>query len=328
MNLLTVSHGSYPRIGDSPEQQILRRTMSECDRGSKSERDVRAAEDQMTELALCEQIEAGLDVVTDGLIRWNDPISHLAGELSGVRLDGLLRFFDTNFYFRQPVVYFSPQRPEPLIIDEFKFARSKSSRPVKVVLTGPYTLARHSLTESDGTGRFEILLSGYTEALAAEIAALSAEGAAQIQVDEPSLLLYPEDFSLVAESIRKLASQKGKARLWLAVYFGDPAPLYEKLQTLPADMLGLDFTYNPKLIDVAAAGSSKGLCLGLLDGRNTKLEDAAIVARALERILKASPEKSAYLSTSCGLEYLPRDRAYSKLKHLALIKTMFEGREA
>ena len=150
MNLLTSNHGSYPRIGDSPEQQILRRAIFECDRGGKSEMDVRAAEDHMTELALREQVEAGLDVVTDGLIRWNDPISHLAGKLSGVRMDGLLRFFDTNFYFRQPVVTSSLSCSQPLIVDEFKFASSKSSRPVKAVLTGPYTLARHSLIENDG----------------------------------------------------------------------------------------------------------------------------------------------------------------------------------
>ncbi|HEX5482055.1 MAG TPA: hypothetical protein VFZ08_05460 [Terriglobia bacterium] len=328
MNLLTASHGSYPRIGEPPEQQILRRTITECDRGGKSERDVRAAEDEMTELALREQAEAGIDVVSDGLIRWNDPISHLAGKLSGVRLNGLLRFFDTNFYFRQPVVGSPPQRTGPLILDEFKFARNGSARPVKPVLTGPYTLARHSLNEKSGPGKFEKLLMDYTEALSGEIAQLAAAGARFIQVDEPSLLSCLDGFSLVAETLRKLASQKGKAELWLTVYFGDAVPIYEKLQTLPVDVLGLDFSYNSKLIDMAAAGSAKTLCLGLLDGRNTKLEDVAIVAETIGRMLKTTRGASAYLSTSCGLEYLPRDRAFSKLKHLARIKAIVEGSEA
>lgn len=328
MNLLTASHGSYPRIGDTLELQLLRRTITEHDRGGKSEQDVRSAEDEITVMALREQAEAGVDVVTDGLIRWNDPVSHLAGKLSGVRLNGLLRFFDTNFYFRQPVVDFSPERIEPLIVDEFKFARNGSARPVKAVITGPYTLARHTLDEIDGTRKLEHLLIDYTEALGAEIAQLAEAGAAFIQVDEPSLLSHPDDFLLVAEVMRRFASQKGKAQIWLSVYFGDPGPIYEKLQTLPIDVLGLDFSYNSKLADVAAAGSSMPLCLGLLDGRNTKLEDAASIARTIEGILKKARGESTYLSTSCGLEYLPRDRAYAKLKRLALIKAMVKGSEA
>ena len=325
MPLFAANHGSYPRIGDQPEHQVLRRTIAQRDRGEKGEADVQAAEDRMTELALRDQLEAGVDVVTDGLIRWNDPVSHLAGKLSGVRVNGLLRFFDTNFYFRQPLVYSSISRTQPLIIDEFKFAQTKSSRPVKPVLTGPYTLARHSLIENSATRRLENLLSDYAEALGAEIAALAAEGAALIQVDEPSLLAYPEDLSLVAESVHKLAAQKGAAQLILSVYFGNPTALYERLQTLAVDALALDFTYNPKLIDMLAVGSSKMLFAGLLDGRNTRLEDASTLARTVEKVMKASRNQTAYLTPSCGLEYLPRDRACLKLKLAVTVKKMIEG---
>lgn len=104
MELLTLNHGSYPRIGSTPEEQILRRTLAQRDRGEKRDADIHAAEDHMVLLALEEQQAAGTDVLTDGLVRWNDPISHLAGRLEGTRIDGLLRYFDTNFYFRQPVV--------------------------------------------------------------------------------------------------------------------------------------------------------------------------------------------------------------------------------
>src|SRR5574337_1547113 len=105
MELLLANHSSYPRIGDDAGHQLLRRTIAQRDKGEKNDQEVRAAEDRMTELALQEQLEAGLDLVTDGQIRWYDPISHLAGKLEGVRINGLLRFFDTNFYFRQPVIH-------------------------------------------------------------------------------------------------------------------------------------------------------------------------------------------------------------------------------
>ena len=126
----------------------------------------------MTELAIEEQIDAGLDIVTDGQIRWYDPVSHLAGKLSGVRINSLLRFFDTNFYFRQPVVHAKLERTKPLVVEEFLFAQAKSPRPVKPVLTGPYTLARLSIEEDGKAGGLESLLDGYTQALGEEIGAL------------------------------------------------------------------------------------------------------------------------------------------------------------
>jgi 5-methyltetrahydropteroyltriglutamate--homocysteine methyltransferase len=329
MELKLCNHSSYPRIGDDAEHQILRRTIAQRDRGEKTEDDVRAAQNRMTELTLGEQVEAGLDIVTDGQIRWADPISHLAGKLSGVRINGLLRFFDTNFYFRQPVVRGKLQRTEPLLLEEFNYAQGKSARPVKAVLTGPYTLARHSVEENGGVGGFDKMLEGYTAALAAEVAALAAAGATMIQVEEPALLKYQDDFPRLEQSITALAMSKASAQLALVFYFGDPAPLYDHLQTLPVDLLGFDFTYNPTLVDrIASNGTARTLILGLVDGRNTRLEDPAVTARQLEKLAHGAALSLAYLSPSCGLEYLPRDRAGQKLGHLAIIKKTFLGSPA
>jgi 5-methyltetrahydropteroyltriglutamate--homocysteine methyltransferase len=329
MELLLANHSSYPRIGDDADHQLLRRTIAQRDKGEKTNADVHLAEDRMTELAVEEQVEAGLDMVTDGLIRWADPISHIAGKLSGVRINGLLRFFDTNFYFRQPVAQARPERTTPLMLEEFKFVKAISSRPVKVVLTGPCTLARHSIEENGGAGGFAKLLDGYTAALAEEVEALAKAGAELVQIDEPTLVKWPEDISYVEQSLTDLAMNKGSTQLALAVYFGDPTPLYDKLQTLPVDILVLDFTYSPGLADVAASsGTSKTLALGMVDGRNTRLEDVGHIARQLERVARGANLTRAYLSPSCGLEYLPRDRAQLKLKHLSTIKKSFQGSTA
>ncbi len=329
MELILASHSSYPRIGESAEFQSLRRTISRWEKGEQSDADLRAAEDRMTECALAEQLNAGLDVVTDGQIRWYDPISHLAGRLQGIRIDGLLRFFDTNFYFRQPVIESGIKRAKPLVVEEFQFAKGKSARPVKAVVTGPYTLARHSI-EAQGKARgFEKVLAEYTEALAEEVAALAAAGATLIQVDEPALLRNPADFPQVEQGLASLAARKGSAQVTLALYFGDPAPLFRSLQTLPVDILSLDFTYSPKLVDVIAGdGASKTLGLGLVDGRNTRLEVPESIVRMIERIAPSLRSGRAYLTTSCGLEYLPRDRARLKLKHLTMIRKAFLGSKA
>ncbi len=326
MKLLLTNTGSYPRIGEAAELQELRRTYAAWERGEKTLQKLRAAEDAATRAAIEEQIRAGLDLVTDGQVRWHDPISHLAGKLVGIEPNGLLRFFDTNFYFRQPVVRAVLSRQESLVLEEYTFARTVSAKPVKPVLTGPYTLAKLTLVEHEPYRRLEALVRAYAEILAAEIAALAAAGAEIIQLDEPAILKNSLDFPIFQRAMEFLARHKGRARLALYLYFGDSIPLYDRLQRLPIDVLGLDFTYNPKLVQrIVMSGSVKALGLGLVDGRNTKLEGPGEVARQIDRLLPRVQADVCYLNPSCGLEYLPRDRAFAKLAHLGTIRAAVKG---
>lgn len=322
MELLTANHSSYPRIGASADEQALRRTIAQRDRGEKTDADVLAAENELVLLTLRDQERAGIDIITDGLIRWDDPISYLAAKLDGTSTDGLLRYFDTNFYFRRPVVHRELQRSQPLIVDEIRWASQRSARPVKAVLTGPFTLAQLSLHE----GATASLVLSYAEALSAEVAALAAAGVRLIQIDEPSLLRHPTELAIARESLALVAAGKGNSELALALYFGDVVPLYAALQELPFDSLVLDFTYSPdlpRLIEVD--GSVKSLGFGLLDGRNTRLEDKSMATRQLERMLARVSAKRNCLTTSCGLEYLPRDHAQAKLRYLTEIKELLVG---
>ena len=326
MKLLLTNTGSYPRIGDTGELQELRRTYAAWERGETTAQDLHVAEDAATRAAIADQIRAGLDLVTDGQVRWHDPLSHLAGKLTGIEINGLLRFFDTNFYFRQPLAKAALSRKESLVLKEYEFARTVSSKPVKPVLTGAYTLAKLSLVEHEPYRRLEVLVHTYAEILAAEMEALAAAGAEIIQLDEPAILKHALDFPILQRAIEFLARHKGRARLALYLYFGDPAPFYDRLQRLPIDVLGLDFTYNPKLVQrIVMSGSAKALGLGLVDGRNTKLEDPAEVAHQIDRLLPRVQADVCYLNPSCGLEYLPRDRAFAKFERMAAIRAAVKG---
>lgn len=337
--------GSYPRIGDAPELQILRRATASLDRGERNTADLLDAENEMVRRAIADQLKAGLEVITDGQIRWYDPISHLASKLANVRIAGLQRYFDTNFYFRQPVITGPPGRSDTLVAKDFSFARNALGHlptpknlagklSIKPVLTGPYTLAKFSLSAHTGNGAVDPFSSleartlAYADALAAEVAALAQIGASLIQIDEPAIIKYPEDWRIFEKAVTKLIAARDKSaveasrpELALYVYFHDPTALYEKLIAVPVDIIGLDFTYNPKLADlVASAGSPKPLGLGLVDGRNTNLEDVGEVARQIDRLLPKIQGGRAHLNPSCGLEYLPRDRAFAKLELLAKIR--------
>ena len=342
------STGSYPRIGDSPELQLLRRTIAALDRGDRSTADLLDVQNDVTRFVIAEQVKAGLDVVTDGLIRWYDPISHLAGKLDNIQIKGLVRFFNTNTYFRQPIFTGTPLKRGHLAAGDYSFARNalghlptpagKAGKlSIKPVLTGPYTLAKFSLGDANGSsGPFAALedrAQAYSEILATEIETLAQLGAELIQVDEPAAIKYPNDWTIFEASLAPLIKARDnftksgrKLELALYVYFHDCAPFYEKLVALPVDIIGLDFTYYPKLVDmIAAKGSPKALGLGLVDGRNTRLDDPAHIARQIERILPKIKGERAFLGTSSGLEYLPRDRAFAKLELLSKVRSELKG---
>ncbi|HEY0702636.1 MAG TPA: hypothetical protein VGD60_07700 [Candidatus Acidoferrales bacterium] len=344
------STGSYPRVSDRPESHLLERTIVSFDRGERTSADLLDAQNTVTRHAIAEQVKAGLEIITDGQIRWNDPISHLAGKLEHVTLQESLPFFRTQTHFRQPVFSAQPVRRAAMIVDEYSFARNalghlptppgKAGRlAIKPVLTGPYTMAKLSASENNGgngshadRAKLETRAHQFAEILAKEIEALAQFGARLIQIDEPAILDYPEDWPIFEAAISTLATGRDglkdghKLELALYTFFGDAAPVYEKLLALPVDILGLDFTSSPALLDkVSSVGSPKSLALGFVDGCSSKMESAQEIARAVGRILPKIKTDEVFLGTSCGLRFLSAPVAFSKLALLSSVQAELVG---
>lgn len=322
MEILAMNHSSYPKIGTTKEKQAHRQAYARLERGEISREEFERIEDSVVEEVVGEQIKAGLQIVTDGQVRWYDPISHMTRKLEGCEINGLLRFFDTNFYFRQPVIKGRLRRKEPIILPEFEFVKRISEKPVKVVITGPYTLARLSINK--GGGSFEELAEEFAALISEEIGDLSRAGAELIQVEEPAILRHQGGHKLLEGLMGRICEEKGSSEILLTVYFGDGAEIYEKLIRMPVDGLGLDFTYSQRLPDVIAGlGCTKNLAIGIVDGRNTRMEKKEEVLPILDKILPTIGSERVYITTSCGVgDYLPREVAFRKLQVVAEIAKM------
>lgn len=324
MEIILANHSSYPRVGASREQQRLRRAYAQRERGEISPEAFTQVQESLVAEVIEEQASAGCALLTDGQIRWYDSISHLAARLAHVEINGLLRYFDTNFYFRQPVITAKVERRNSLIVEEFRYAKKISPRPIKPVLTGPYTLACGSIRQTPAYRNLGSLVMDFSAALAQEVGMLAGAGAEVIQVEEPAILRHPQDLPLLQQALEPLNAARGAARLGLYTYFGDATPVYEELQELPVQILGFDFTYAPRLPQkIAALGAPVTLGLGLIDGRNTRMETPEDVFPVLEKILPHVPGDAVYLNPSCGLEYLPRDKAVAKLRLMRALKEQF-----
>lgn len=331
--ILAALLNNYPRIGDRPEEQVLRRAIQRADRGEIPLEEVAAAEDEMTRLAIADQAAAGLDLLTDGQIRWHDPVSHVARGLAGFRIEGLLRYFDTNTYYRQPAATGPIGREKPFLVEAYRFAAGAAApRPVKAIVTGPLTLARLS-RDTLNRGLHDLALQ-IASGLNRELLDLEAAGAGLIQIDEPAIARHPEDAPILRLAMRRLVSGLTTARVLLATSFGDATPLLGDLALAPVDLIGLDVRPAIGGGDAGALGSrlagaipaEAGVALGIVDGRNTRLESAEAIYEGMARpILQAllaagAPKRAVHLTTSHGLEFLPRDVARAKLSILAAVR--------
>ncbi len=307
--------GSYPKIPDPPAPGRWRTSVEKRQRGEISAADLRRIEDDVTAEVLREQADAGIDVVTDGQIRWEDGLTYFARGLDGFTINGLQRYFDTNVYYRQPVVTGEVTWQAPISVADFTFAAAHSERPVKPVVTGPLTLA--AMSRDDHGGGLERVVMALARALNDELRALAAAGAPMIQVDEPALLIHRDALPLFRRAMDVLWEGVGTRRA-LYTYFGHVEGLYPAMLDLPVDVIGLDFVAGrARNWDVLRqAKFTKELGLGVLDARNTRLETPEQVAEACRRAMELVPAAALHVGPSAGLEFLPRRVARRKLDAL------------
>lgn len=314
--MITTVVGNYPKIPPSgPGVSNLRSSIHLFDEGKISLAQLHQVQDQNTIDVINEQVRAGTDLVTDGQVRWDDAQTYLAGRIEGFTLSGLVRWFDTNTYYRQPICRRKLAWKGPISVRDYKFAAEHSPRPVKAVITGPYTLAR--LSTNTHYNDFRSLALDLAQALNQEAQALQKAGATIIQFDEPAILRNKGDFGLFREAMASLTAGL-TVKTALYTYFGDISGLYPDFLRLPFQVFGLDFvTGQAHWSLLRDFPSDRELGLGIVDARNTRMETVEEIVQAVQRISKVVPPSRLYVNPSCGLEFLPRSSAYQKLARMA-----------
>lgn len=308
---------TYPKV--SEQDQRLRRAIAAWEDGKLSDEELERVYDEVMQGAIREQIEAGVELVTDGQIRWDDALSYLARKLDGTQRGGLLRWFDNNFYFRQPIIVGKLSRKEPLVLSDWQKAKEWANGVlVKPILTGPYTFAKLSLNEH--YARFDDLLFDVAAIWNEEAKALATAGAPLIQLSEPAILFHPEDAPLWTEAIKRITDGIS-ADFALYTFFSDASKVWDALMSLPVKLVGLDFcsgeeNYNAKLVKKDFP-SDKMLGLGIVDARNIKPEPVDELAKQIEWAINLVGEDRLHVNPNCGLEFLPRADAKRKLENLA-----------
>lgn len=321
--LKTTVVGNYPKITEDKTQVNLRRARNRFDLKKITKEELEQAYQETIKRVIKEQEEAGVDLITDGQIRWDDLVTPFAKNIQGIEIGGLLRFFDNNVYYRRPIIKSKLSFVDFSVVEEFKFARSSAQKEIKPVMVGAFTFARLSLDEFYHDE--EKLILDLAKILHKEAEKLSQEGADIIQIDEPSLCFHPDKLNTVRESL-KIITSGIKAKFALYLYFGSIKNLTPDLFDLPVDILGVDVVSKKENLDLLLeCNGKKEIGLGCVDARNTMMENQSELCALFEKVTNKIPADKIFINPSCGLEFLPHAEAQKKMRNMVEAVRKFSG---
>ena len=313
--MITTTVGNYPKVAEGAYSTKLIGAITKWQKKEQSDGQLETTCQEITRAVINEQEQAGMELLTDGQIRWEDLVTPIAHRLEGFEINGLSRWFNNNVYYRRPILHKAPKRKGPILIEDYRFAASCTRRPIKAILPGPYTFA--VVSEDRFYKRLRPFVLKLAEILNAEALALASAGAPFIQFDEPAIGFGKTDMKLAVEALN-LATKGVKSKTAVYTYFGALNGTLEPLLRAKVDVVGVDVVSEPKTLGVIQKLKiHKELALGCLDARNTKLESKAELHAIFNVIKKRVPLDRVYVNPNCGLEFLPHTQALAKVQRLA-----------
>ncbi|MFB6136006.1 MAG: methionine synthase [Halobacteriaceae archaeon] len=310
--LLTTVVGSYPK----PKWVDRSRELYEDEAADFGEEEWAEAKDDAARLVTEEHERSGLDVVVDGEMRRNEMVEYFAHRIAGYEFNGPVKVWGHN-YFDKPSVVDEVAYDEPWLVDEFEFTDEVATRPVKVPITGPYTLASWSFNEVyDDDAE---LANALADLVNLEIEKLVEAGARYVQIDEPALATTPDDHAIVGDCLERIAAGvPDDVRLGLHVCYGDYSRIYPEMLEFPVDEYDLELANGDyEQIDVFKEPAfSKDLALGVVDAHDATVESVAEIEEHIEYGLEVVPPERLTVSPDCGLKLLPREVAYRKMENM------------
>ncbi len=321
--MITTTVGNYPKVAEDAYSTKLIGTITRWQRKELTDAQMEETQQEIARAVIREQEDAGIDLLTDGQIRWEDLVTPVARRLDGFEINGLARWFNNNIYYRRPILHKAPVRRGPILVDDYRFAKSCTKKPVKAVLPGPYTFA--VVSEDRYYKKLRPFVLKLAEILNEEARALDEAGAPVVQFDEPAVGFGKSDVKLAVEALG-IATRGVKAKTAVYTYFGSLNGSLDALMRAKVDIVGIDVVSAPKtLASLKRSKVTKELALGCLDARNTKLESVEELHAIFNVVKKRVPLDRLYVNPNCGLEFLPHPEALAKVQRLAKAVRTYKG---
>ncbi|HEY6167474.1 MAG TPA: methionine synthase [Verrucomicrobiae bacterium] len=299
--------------------------------------------DDAVSIAIRDQLDAGLDVITDGEQTRLDFNLSFYGFVEGIELESAPpRRFGPPAHDQRGKHRVTGELRAPRglgAVDDFERLKRLTSSAIchppsaitlKASVPGPYTLSGRLLPGPQYPDRWAL-----TEALLplvrAELEALVEAGCREITVDEPSMSCYahqhdPKRFVEIFN--RTVEPVVGQCRLSTHLCFGNykgravgprryapmfPAFLDMNVDEIHVEMASREFAELELIEEIARR---KDVAVGIIDVKSYYIETADDVAERVRRCLRYAPAERLSFAPDCGLSQTARWAAKQKLKNL------------
>jgi 5-methyltetrahydropteroyltriglutamate--homocysteine methyltransferase len=301
-------------VGSFPKPDYLQKARTQASLGKLADKDLVELELQATREVIQQQEEIGLDILVHGEMERGDMTTYFAEKLVGMGISDLVRSYG-NRYYRKPIVEGDLRRPLPMTVEMFKYAQSLTTRPVKGMLTGPYTMCDWSFNTYYET-RKEVVLA-FARLLHDEVADLEKAGAKYVQIDEPAISTRPDEIDLAIEAMAIVTSGI-KAKTISHICYGDFKTIYPRILELPVDQLDLEFANSGySNLDVFRKPKfTKEIAYGVLDIHSHRVESVDEIVAGIRKGLDVFDVDKMTIDPDCGLKTRTAEEAFAKLRNM------------
>jgi len=282
------------------------------------------AQNDATVLAIRDQEQAGLDIITDGEIRRESYSNRFANALEGVDIDNPGEALDRSGHPNPvPRIVGRIRRKHPVELGDLEFLRAKVSpgRKVKMTVPGPFTMSQQA--QNDHYEHLADAALDYAAAVNAEIRDLFAGGADFVQIDEPYMQARPEaarEYGLAALNAALDGIDRPTA---VHICFGYAAIIHDRpegysflpeLHGCSCNQVSIETAQSNLDTSVLESLPDKTVILGVIDLNDMTVETPEAVADRIRRALPHCPAERMIVAPDCGMKYLPREVARGKLE--------------
>ena len=324
----TTVTGSYPRPVQ-PRDTLKKPTLT------------RQEADEMIRWAARDQVDAGLDVITDGEVRRENMYYFVQKRLDGVSFGQMeyRTYGRAGFGIEIAAVVDRIANPRLELARDWKVAREVAPPQVEVKITciGPHMLAKFSNNKrTDLYPTDRDLALAYAEVLNQEMREVVRAGCEFVQFDEPAWTAFPEEAPWGVEALNRASEGLGvKIGLHVCggnarrrrVYFTPYADLAKAFDAARIDQVLLEYcTLDYSMLTLWDEWRFKGeFAVGVVDQRSDAIESAETIAERTRPILKFFEPERLLLTSECGFQHVPLEITRGKMRALVAGARLLRG---
>lgn len=285
-------------------------------------------------LALQQQQQAGIDIVSDGEQTRQHFVTSFIEHLNGVDFVNRKTVRIRNRYDASvPTVVGPVSRQKPVFVADAKFLRQQTTQPIKWALPGPMTMI--DTLHDDYYKNRKKLAWEFAKILNQEAKELEAAGVDIIQFDEPAFNVFFDEVNDwgIACLERAIEGLNCETAVHICYGYGIQAntdwkktlgsewrqyeQIFPKLQQSNIDIISLECHNSRVPLELLELIRGKKVMVGAIDVATDSIETPEQVAATLRKALQYVDADKLYPCTNCGMAPLARHIANGKLQALA-----------